>query len=317
MSRPEHPAPSATALPDVDPGADTDPGAAAHALLAEPLSLALRSAPCGGPVAAVRERLRARLAASLVAEAGLVTRRLASTPALALAPGVSARCLHALPAGRPPRAGEPLQAWLLDLAPGAVLPPDALAPDPARLAVARAAGRAAGHVTNGTQREWLLLAGELQGDGLVLGPLDYHARAPGLASPTWATPASGRHTRVFYREALLPGPGTVSPAPAITVRDAQAGWPAHGPGIRRRVLWQHGGQAALLYRVEAGASVPRHVHGHDEECLMVEGDVFLDDLLLRAGDYQLAPAGSGHGLTITDTGGVLYAHGDLDLQFIG
>ena len=28
--------------------------------------------------------------------------------------------------------------------------------------------------------------------------------------------------------------------------------------------------------------------GHDEECLMVQGDVFLDDELLLPGDYPLA-----------------------------
>jgi quercetin dioxygenase-like cupin family protein len=101
------------------------------------------------------------------------------------------------------------------------------------------------------------------------------------------------------------------------VRDAEAGWPEFAPGIRRRVLWQHGTQAALLYHADAGARVPQHRHGHDEECLMLQGELFLDDLLLQPGDYQLAPAGSGHRVTETDTGVVIYAHGDLDLQFVG
>ena len=77
------------------------------------------------------------------------------------------------------------------------------------------------------------------------------------------------------------------------------------------------GQAALLYLADPGAQVPVHTHGHDEECLMVQGELFLDDLLLQAGDYQLAPAGTGHRITETDTGVVIYAHGDLDLQFVG
>ena len=50
---------------------------------------------------------------------------------------------------------------------------------------------------------------------------------------------------------------------------------------------------------------------------MVQGELFLDDLLLQHGDWQLAPAGTGHHTTATDTGVVIYAHGDLDLQFIG
>ena len=47
---------------------------------------------------------------------------------------------------------------------------------------------------------------------------------------------------------------------------------------------------------------------------LVNGLVARD--VLQAGDYQLAPAGSGHRITHTDTGVVIYAHGDLDLQFV-
>ena len=72
----------------------------------------------------------------------------------------------------------------------------------------------------------------------------------------------------------------------------------------------------MLYHADPGAQVPQHRHGHDEECLMVQGELFLDDLLLQTGDYQLAPACSGHRVTQTDTRVVLYAHGDLDLQFV-
>ena len=71
----------------------------------------------------------------------------------------------------------------------------------------------------------------------------------------------------------------------------------------------------MLYRAAPGAVVPQHRHGRDEECLMLEGEVFLDDLLLRCGDYQLAPAGTGHAGVSTATGGLLYAHGDLELDF--
>lgn len=302
-----HPPLDKLGTPDApDPSDPADPGAAAHAVLAELVSQALLPALPAGPAPALRQRLQQRLAMSTAGEAGMLTRRLASTPVQALAPGVAARCLYQAPAGRALRPGEPLRTWLLDLAPGAAWPAQALS-HPSRAATAQ------------TQREWLLLSGELRAGSLALGPLDYHLRPAGLASPAWVSPAGGPGARLFYREGLLPGAaaaGTDAPQ-ALTVHDAQAGWPAYAPGIRRRVLWQHAGQAALLYQVDAGASVPQHGHGHDEECLMVQGDVFLDQRLLRAGDYQLAPAGSGHRVTETDTGGVLYAHGDLDLRFVG
>ena len=158
--------------------------------------------------------------------------------------------------------------------------------------------------------------------GLALGPgQPLRVRLIVLADGAVLTPdmlgpapldAPGQALR-FLRESAA-----ASPAPsetAFTLRDADAGWPDFAPGIQRRVLWQQGGQAALLYFAQAGAQVPMHSHGHDEECLMLQGELYLDDLLLLQGDYQLAPAGSGQRITATDTGVVIYAHGDLDLQF--
>ena len=118
---------------------------------------------------------------------------------------------------------------------------------------------------------------------------------------------------LFLRESeAVSQSGTVS----FSVMDREAGWQDFAPGIKRRILWQHAGQAAMLYYARLSAQVPAHTHDHDEECLMLQGDLFLNDVLLRQGDYQLAPAGSGHQMTTTDTGAVIYAHGDLDLRVI-
>jgi quercetin dioxygenase-like cupin family protein len=163
---------------------------------------------------------------------------------------------------------------------------------------------------DGQHREWLVLAGTLRLDGQALALRDYHVRPAGQPLPALAAGEAG--ALVFLRESRLPARPGEAPA---TVRDGDAGWPGFAPGIRRRVLWHRDGQAAMLYHAEPGASVPSHRHGHDEECLMVQGELFLDDLLLQAGDYQLAPVGSGHRVTQTDTGVVIYAHGDLDLRF--
>lgn len=254
-------------------------------LLAEPFAAAWQS---GAAPAALRGRLTARLAASRRAEAGMVTVRRRRAVRDLLAPGVSCQTLYRAD-GAPQRPGEPLRALLIELAPGATLPAAA---------------------ADGLQREWLLVAGSARFDGEWLALRDYHWRPAGLPQPVLA---SEQGALVFLRESPLAArPGD---AP-LTVRDADAGWPDYAPGIRRRVLWQRDGQAALLYHAEPGASVPNHVHGHDEECLMVQGELFLDDLLLQTGDYQLAPAGTGHRLTQTDTGVVIYAHGDADLQFV-
>ena len=228
------------------------------------------------------QRLSDRLGQSLRAEAGMITMRRRKTFAEPVADGVLQRWLYRAPSGRELRPGEPRAVSVIELQPGASL---ALPPAGAREFLVM---RGAAHVDAEalTLRDFLLLPA---GTPAVLGSQD------------------GAH--VFVRE----GEG---PARERTlVRDEEAGWPEFAPGIRRRVLWTDGGQAALLYRADPGASVPNHGHGHDEECLMVQGELFLDDVLLQAGDYQLAPAGTGHRVTETDTGVVLYAHGDLDLQF--
>ena len=246
-------------------------------LLSEPFARAWAAPAEPGRLA---ERLSGRLQRSLEAERGMVTVRRRQAAFESPAPGVRTRTLYRAPPERALRPGEPRRACVIEL-----------------LAGSRLQWLAAGPV------EVLVLQGQAQVDGEALGLRDFllmPAGPVGLASESGA--------ELFVREAQ----GDVQ---RTLLRDADAGWPEFAPGIRRRVLWAADGQAALLYRAEPGAAVPGHGHGHDEECLMVEGELFLDDLLLQQGDYQLAPAGSGHRITQTDTGVIIYAHGDLDLQF--
>ena len=248
-------------------------------LLSEPFASAW-AAPA--PAGRLGERLGSRLQQSLEAERGMVTVRRRRTTPEALAEGVQQRWLYRAPEGRALRPGEPRSARVIELEPGASVQLEA-------------AGAS----------EYLVVRGSLELDGEFLGLRDF------LLLPAGSTPrlSSEDGAHVFVREA------DSRAGERALVRDAEAGWPEFAPGIRRRVLWTAEGQAALLYRADPGASVPVHSHGHDEECLMVQGELFLDDLLLQTGDYQLAPAGTGHRITETDTGVIIYAHGDLDLQF--
>jgi quercetin dioxygenase-like cupin family protein len=286
-----------------------------HAMPADPLPLPIQPAPdlvgdeivplleepfasawAGADEAAARAadagrgRLLQRLSASRQAAAAMVTVRPRKLPAAALAEGVVAKWLYTAPGDRPLRPGEPLTARLIEMQPGS-----------------RWSGPA-----DTALRECLVLRGALQLGDEPLQERDHRVVPAGQPMGAWMAGADGAW--LFLREsAHATAPGDT----ARTVRDAEAGWPEFAPGIRRRVLWQRDGQAAMLYLAEAGAMVPTHRHGHDEECLMVQGELFLDDLLLQPGDYQLAPAGTGHRITETDTGVVIYAHGDLDLQFTG
>lgn len=252
-------------------------------LLSEPFARAWAT-PAPGLPGRLGERLGERLAQSLKAEQGMWTVRRRKSDAQPLADGAQQRWLYRAPADRPLRAGEPQAVSVIELAAGAQL----LLP---------AAG----------SREFLVLRGSAEVDGEALSLRDFLLLPAGR--PATLASADGAH--LFVREA------TGQVVERTVVRDRDAGWPEFAPGIRRRVLWTAGGEAALLYRADPGAAVPGHGHGHDEECLMVQGELFLDDVLLQQGDYQLAPAGTGHRITQTDTGVIIYAHGDLDLQFNG
>lgn len=250
-------------------------------LLSEPFARAWAT-PAPGLPGRLGERLGRRVAQSLAAEQGMVTVRRRQSPGEALGEGVLQRWLYRATAGQPLRAGEPRAARIVELQAGASLTLPA-----------------------GGTREFLVLQGSADVDGEALHLRDF------LRLPAGSTPvrAGADGAQVFLREADGDDAGRT------LVRDRDAGWPEFAPGIRRRVLWAAGGEAALLYCTDPGAAVPQHRHGHDEECLMVQGELFLDDVLLQQGDYQLAPAGTGHRVTATDTGVILYAHGDLDLQF--
>jgi quercetin dioxygenase-like cupin family protein len=234
------------------------------------------------PAATLRARLLQRVAASAARHQGLVTvRRDHGTP-IELAPGVSARWLYRSDQPAALRPGEPVALALLELAAGASL--------------------TAGLGLAGQGSEWLVARGECQLDGINLTLLDQHCRA---AAPTEPVLSSARGATIYLRNS-----GDVA-LPAGTSRERDAVWEDFGPGIRRRLVWQQGNEACYLARAAAGAFVPAHGHHLDEECLMLEGELFLGDILLRAGEFQLAPAGHEHGIVQAASETLLYVRGDI------
>ena len=91
-----------------------------------------------------------------------------------------------------------------------------------------------------------------------------------------------------------------------------ADWQDFSPGVHIRLLWDGGVRRSLLVRMNPGAAVNAHAHALEEECLMLAGEAFIGDTLLRSGEYQFAPQGSRHGSVTTDVGALFYVHGALD-----
>lgn len=122
--------------------------------------------------------------------------------------------------------------------------------------------------------------------------------------------AGARGAEVYLRLSE-PAPEWVSTLCFSALED-DAAWQDFGPGVRIRELWNGGERRSVLVRMSAGAQVNSHRHGLEEECLMLAGEAFIGDTLLRSGEYQLAPQGSRHGAVQTDVGALFYVHGSLD-----
>jgi hypothetical protein len=270
--------------------------------------LAQALAPAPEP-AGLRQRLATRLV-QRVAHSAQASRAMQTVRAqragrpegdvLALAPGVRARVLHQTGLAA---------SLLMDLAPGARLALAELPP----------AWRArAGHL-----QEWLLLAGEAALDGQVLTQPGYTLCAADAAPAQLQALGSGParlylHSLPAETGVFGPVQGRHDPAAGSSGPTASPGspsllgWQPLRPGVDILPLHQGPARVSLLARFAAGARVPAHPHGVDEECLMLQGELFLGDLLLCEGDFQFAPAGTAHGDLFADSPCLLFFHGAID-----
>ena len=130
-------------------------------------------------------------------------------------------------------------------------------------------------------------------------------------------------------EALQPMPGAVLPAmdaaiirerlrrrirgtQAITTIQPDDGhWMPFSPKVSIKVLRRDVNTQSYLLKLEAGAALLPHVHDHDEECMVLEGEVRIGDLVVRRGAYHLAPKGVPHEPIRSEHGAVLFLRGAI------
>ena len=244
-----------------------------------------------GREAALRQQLSERVRRSAEAHRGLLTVRRDDGAWSAPAQGLSRRLLRQDPG---------MRIELLRLDANAVLrwPADALA------------------------HEVFVLRGELalEGDGTALALLPRHGlcvRASG-APERWR--AVGAEALVYVRHRLV-ALERLDPAEARWWSAAQGAPPAGGAagpvwrplvaGVDVACLFGQGRVVSMLVRLAAGASMSGHGHRIDEDCIMLDGELFVGDILIRAGDFQMAPCGVRHGTSFSDVGGMFYFHGAL------
>lgn len=246
------------------------------------------------PAAGVRGRVLARVQASVAAHAEYRTVRREDGPWLPVAEGVRQRTL---------RTDADARVDIVALDAGTVLPwPEGI-----------------------VAQEILLVEGDLRaaddpaGTAPAASPasMGYRHRVRWLAEPVELRAATP--VRAYVRQLRVP----LEALPPLEARWWTSGgsgwvdttgrrWRRTGEGVEVLPLRGDAEVVSMLVRFAAGASVADHRHGLDEDCLVLEGEMFLGDILLRAGDYQLAPAGGGHFGECSDAGVLFFFHGALD-----
>jgi quercetin dioxygenase-like cupin family protein len=227
--------------------------------------------------AALRRRLLERVHASQLHESQFVTLRRDAASFVTIAPGVQQRVLART---------EVAVSSLVRMSAGALLPADICT---ARIELV---------VLDGEAR-----LGELK---LVRGDA---ASAPNHARHALRAGANG--ARLYLRCSVGAKSADADGLTHFSTLD-DAGWDDFVMGVRIRELSSEGERRSVLVRMRAGASVGAHGHALEEECMMLAGEAFVGDTLLRSGEYQLAPQGSRHGEVATDVGALFFVNGSLD-----
>lgn len=252
-------------------------------------ALAERLAPLApGPEAAraMRERLMQRVHASVDGGRAIIHVPLAAGEWRALVPGVRVKCLAAAQ-----------RAFLLELSAGATLP----------------------FHRHHEDEECMVLRGSAELGAVTVHAGDYHL-----------APAGSRHGAVRSKQgallylrgtpighggevlrdvamALLPGAGT-----PLTRRAGEADWQPRVSGGEVRVLRKDAVSCSQMLRLAPGDRIALAARRAECECLLLEGEAFFPERLMRAGDYRIAPADGGTDTLSSDVGALLFLRGQPD-----
>ncbi len=96
-----------------------------------------------------------------------------------------------------------------------------------------------------------------------------------------------------------------------TIQSDEGDWAPFSPKVCIKVLRRDVDSQSYLLRLEPGAVVLPHVHGQDEECMVLEGEVRIGGLVVRQGAYHLAPRGVAHEPIRSEHGALLFLRGAI------
>jgi quercetin dioxygenase-like cupin family protein len=155
--------------------------------------------------------------------------------------------------------------------------------------------------------------------------MNKRSKAPGTRTPSEmldrlaeaVVPADmTRADRELMHSRILERINADAPTNTFTVRATDMTWVAAGPGVEVKILRmdRERNDQTVLIRMQPGAVVVGHRHTQEEECLVLEGDVYVGDYLLRQGDMHVARAGAVHAPIRAPHGALLLIRSEVPPQ---
>ena len=137
-------------------------------------------------------------------------------------------------------------------------------------------------------------------------PLDPAIMDQFLQNLTPLAPPAGLRAKVLER--------IRQPEPDFLTLRVDTGWESVAPALEIKLLTYdtRSGTKSFLVRAQAGACMPAHHHHGYEECLVLEGEITLGDMVLRAGDFHGAQSHTQHPSICSDRGALVYVRSALN-----
>ena len=104
-------------------------------------------------------------------------------------------------------------------------------------------------------------------------------------------------------EARIDASGVELPG-TLTLRAGSGAWIDAAPGLKIKILHRNESlkRETFLAWLQPGGEYADHDHDQDEEIYMIEGDLIIGELVLKAGDFHVARAGRHHPVHRTKNG---------------
>jgi quercetin dioxygenase-like cupin family protein len=100
---------------------------------------------------------------------------------------------------------------------------------------------------------------------------------------------------------------------AHTVRAGEGEWRALAPGVLVKLLRGDAARGSMTayIRMLPGSSLEPHDHAQTEECLVIEGEMFIGGHRLAAGDMHVAAAGTAHPCITSPRGALMLVRAEF------